>query len=62
MIKGEGNKMGKVRIWVSLIRERKRCKGKTLEELTNTKRSPTNRLPWHMPIEEIMTNKALEEE
>jgi hypothetical protein len=44
------------------------CEGKTLEEqckvqkLTNTKRRPSNGLPWCMPIEERMTNKALEEE
>jgi hypothetical protein len=40
MIKGEGDKMGRARIWVSSIRERKRCKGKTLKELTNTKKKP----------------------
>jgi hypothetical protein len=60
MIKGEGDKMGRARIWVSSIRERKRCKGKTLKELTNTKKNLTNGLPWCMPIEKRMTNKALE--
>jgi hypothetical protein len=38
MIKCEGDKMGRARIWVSLIKERKRCEGKTFEELTNTKK------------------------
>jgi hypothetical protein len=32
MIKGEGDKMGKARIWVSLTREKKICEAKTLEE------------------------------
>jgi len=62
MITGEGDKMGRARIWVSSIRERKKCKRKTLKELTNTKKNPTNGLPWCMPIEKRMSNKALEEE
>jgi len=62
MIKCEGDKMGRARIWVSSIKERKRCKGKTFKKLTNTKKNPTNGLVWCMPIKERMTNKAFEEE
>jgi hypothetical protein len=67
-IKGQGNKMGRARIWVSSTRERTRHEKKTFEEqhkvqkLTNTQKNLANGFFWCVPIEKKMTNKIPKEE